>query len=347
MAIFAPDVAIDLGTSNTLLYVRGRGIMINEPSILVTDAKNTDMILAVGDEARFQLGRTTGMLNTVVPMRDGTITDFDMASKMVRYYLQKAIGPSRLFRPRAVVAVPSSLSDVQRNIVQDAVVKAGCKQVYLIEKPYAAAIGTGLPVFEPTGSMIVDIGGGTTDAAVVSIGGNVISTSIEVGGFKMDQAIANYIKTHFKMIIGARTAEDVKCDLGTALPLTENRRIRIRGKDIISAAAKEIEFTSVQCYEALRDPCKAILNTIKWVLERTPPELASDVMRGGIHLTGGGAQLFALDQYIASELGIPVLLAKEPTDCTIIGLGYLLENMQLLPSGSRMTSTAKRGGTSY
>lgn len=345
MAIFAPDVAIDLGTTNTMIYVRGRGIMVSEPSIIVTDAKDTHTILAVGDEARFQLGRTTNLLNTVLPIRDGTIIDFEMAVQMIRYYLQKAIGTSRLFRPKAVVSVPCTLSDVQRKIVQDAVQKAGCKQVYLIEKPYAAAIGTGLPVFEPTGSMIVDIGGGTTDVALVSIGGIVMAQSIQVGGSKMDQAIANYIKTRFNMVIGARTAEDIKGDLGTAMPLTENRRIRIRGKDLISAAAKDIDFTSAQCYEALHEPCQAILAAIKWVLERTPPELASDVMRNGIHLTGGGSQLFALDQYIASELGIPVLLAKDPVECTVFGLGYLLENMQLLPSGSRMTSTAKRGSS--
>lgn len=347
MALFAPDVAIDLGTSNTMIYVRERGIMVSEPSIIVTDAKDHHIIRAVGDEARFQLGRTTNMLNSVLPMRGGTIIDFDMAVQMLRYYLMKAIGTSRLFRPKAVVSIPCNLSDVQRKIVQDAVTKAGCKQVYLIEKPYAAAIGTGLPVFEPTGSMVVDVGGGSTDVALVSIGGIVVAQSVQVGGNKMDEAISAYIKRNANMLIGARTAEDVKCDLGTALKLVENRRIRIRGKDLISAAAKDIEFTSAQCYEALHEPCQAILAAIKWVLERTPPELASDVMRGGIHLTGGGAQLFALDQYIASELGIPVLLAKEPTDCTIIGLGYLLENMQLLPSGSRMTSTAKRGGTSY
>lgn len=302
MRINAPSIAIDLGTANTMIYVRSRGILVNEPSIIVTDARDTHTIRAVGEEARFQLGRTTNLLSSTLPIRNGTIDDFDLAVQMLRYYIHKAIGASYLSGPKAIVSVPCTLSDVQRKTVHDVLSRAGVKHVQLIDKPYAAAIGSGLPVFEPTGSMVVDIGGGTTDVAVVSIGGIVVAQSIPVGGTKMDEAVASYIKRNFNILIGARTAEDVKCDLGAALKLNENRRIRIRGKDIISSAAKDIEFTSQQCYEALIEPCQAILQAIKWVLERTPPELAADVMRSGIHLTGGGSQLYALDQYIATEL---------------------------------------------
>ena len=330
MAFFAPEIGIDLGTSNTVVYVRGRGIVIREPTMVVIDSGNKRNVRAVGDEAKFLMGRTSEALTVVKPLKNGSIADFDLTEMLLRYFIRKAIGVSHVVKPKVVVSVPANLPAVARKAVSEAAEIAGAKTVYLIEKPFAAAIGSGLPVYEPVGSMVVDIGGGTTDVAIVSLGGIVVAQSVQVGGAKMDEAIINYIKREFNMLIGDRTAEDVKIDLATAMPLVEGRQVRIRGRDLLSPQAMDIEFTSAQAYEALREPCRAIIAAIKWVLERTPPELAADIMRGGIHLTGGGAQLFAMDQYIATELGIPVLIAKEPEDCTVMGLGYLVENIQLL-----------------
>ncbi|MGN0746302.1 MAG: rod shape-determining protein [Aristaeellaceae bacterium] len=330
MAFFAPEIGIDLGTSNTVVYVRGRGIVISEPTMVVIDSGNKRNVRAVGDEAKFLMGRTSEALTVVKPIRNGSIADFDLTEMLLRYFIRKAIGVSHVVKPKVVVSVPANLPAVARKAVSEAAEIAGAKTVYLIEKPFAAAIGSGLPVYEPVGSMVVDIGGGTTDVAIVSLGGIVVAQSVQVGGTKMDEAIINYIKREFNMLIGDRTAEDVKIDLATAMPLVEGRQVRIRGRDLLSPQAMDIEFTSAQAYEALREPCRAIIAAIKWVLERTPPELAADIMRSGIHLTGGGAQLFAMDQFIATELGIPVLIAKEPEDCTVMGLGYLVENIQLL-----------------
>jgi len=335
MAFFAPEIGIDLGTSNTVVYVRGRGIVISEPTMVVVDSNNKRNVRAVGDEAKFLLGRTSDALTVVRPIRGGSIADFDMTEMLIRYFIRKAIGVSHVVKPKVLVSVPAGLPAVSRKAVSEAAEVAGAKTVYLIEKPFAAAIGSGLPVYEPVGSMVVDIGGGTTDVAIVSLGGLVVAQSIQVGGAKMDEAMINYIKREFNMLIGDRTAEDVKIDLASAMPLSEGRQVRIRGRDLLSPQAMDIDFTSAQAYEAIREPCRAILAAIKWVLERTPPELAADIMRSGIHLTGGGAQLFAMDQFIATELGIPVLIAKEPEDCTVMGLGYLVENMQLLSSLSK------------
>ena len=332
MAFFAPDIGIDLGTSNTVVYVRGRGIVISEPTMVVVDSGNKRSVRAVGDDAKFLLGRTSDALTVVRPIRGGSIADFDMTEMVLRYFMRKAIGVSHVVKPKVVVSIPAGMPAVARKAVSEAAEIAGAKTVYLIEKPFTAAIGSGLPVYEPVGSMVVDIGGGTTDVAVVSLGGLVVAQSVQVGGVKMDEAIINYIKREFNMLIGDRTAEDVKLDLASAMPLTEGRQVRIRGRDLLSPQAMDIEFTSSQAHEAIKEPCRAILAAIKWVLERTPPELAADIMRSGIHLTGGGAQLFAMDQFIATELGIPVLIAKEPEDCTVMGLGYLVENMQLLAS---------------
>ncbi|MBQ7304879.1 MAG: rod shape-determining protein, partial [Clostridia bacterium] len=287
---------------------------------------------AVGDEAKFLLGRTSDALTVVRPLKGGSISDFDMTEMLIRYFIRKASGVSHVIKPKVVVSIPVGLPAVSRKAVTEAAQVAGAKTVYLVEKPFAAAIGSGLPVYEPVGNMVVDIGGGTTDVAVVSLGGLVVAQSIQVGGVKMDEAIINYIKREFNMLIGDRTAEDVKLDLAAAMPLSEGRQVRIRGRDLLSPQAMDIEFTSAQAHEAIKEPCRAILAAIKWVLERTPPELAADIMRSGVHLTGGGAQLFAMDQFIATELGIPVLIAKEPEDCTVMGLGYLVENMQLLTS---------------
>ncbi len=340
MPFVAPDVAIDLGTSNTLVYVRSRGVVISEPTVVVVSTQDKRMVRAVGDEAKFLLGRTRDSLSAVMPIRYGAISDFDAAVVLVHYFLRKAIGSSFLVKPRVLVAVPSGLSAISRKAITEAVKEAGAKKVILVEKSLAAAIGCMLPVYDPTGSMVVDIGGGTTDTAIVSLGGIVVSQSIQVGGSRMDDAIVAYLKKNSSMLIGDRTAEEVKIDLASALPASENRYVHIRGRDLLSAHAMNVEFSSAQAYEAITEPCMAILASVKWVLERTPPELAADIMRGGIHLCGGGSQLTALDQFIGQQTGIPVFLAREPEDSTVIGLGHILENPELMESVSRSAINA-------
>ena len=318
MAIVAPDIGIDLGTSNTLVYVRGKGIVVSEPTVVVVESDNKRNVKAIGEEARIMKGRITGGVIDIHPLREGVISDFDMTKIMIQYFIREAIGVSHLLKPRVLITVPCSISNIERHAVMEAAKVAGARQVHIIEKPFAAAIGSGLPVYDASGSMIVDIGGGTTDVAVISL------------GVKMDEAIINFIKREFNMLIGDRTAEEVKMDLGSALPLEEERKALVRGRDLITSLPQTTEISSTQVYDALSEPCMAVLSAIKWVLERTPPELSADVMRTGIHLAGGGALLFGMDQYIASELGIPVLLAKEPTDCAAMGIGYLAENIELL-----------------
>ena len=337
MGIVAHDLGVDLGTSNTLVYVKHKGIVISEPTIVVVESTGERKILAVGDDARIMLGRTTEGILAVRPMREGVITDFDMTVEMIRYFIHKAIGSSYLVRPRLFLSFPCSISPIERRAVSEASKQAGARKVFLVEKPFLSALGSGLPVYDPNGCMVVDIGGGTTDVAVISLGGVVISHSVRVGGTKMDEAILNFIKHEFNIVIGDRTAEEVKLDLGSALPLKDDRRARIRGRDMVTNLPQTTEITSAQIYEAIREPCLAILGAIKWVLERTPPELAADIMHNGIYLTGGSALLYGMDQMIASELGIPVLLAKEPADCAVLGLGYLIENFELLEHMDRVS----------
>ena len=336
MHIKAPDIGIDLGSSNTMLYVAKRGIVIHEPTLVVVDGGNRRQVQSVGDEARHAYGRTSGTQTLIHPIRNGVIADFDMTALMIKYFLRKAIGASNVIKPKVVVSVPAGMDEINRKALTQAVRESGVKKIYLMEKPFAAALGSDLPVYDPIGSMVVDIGGGTTDVAVISLGGLVVSQSIPVGGKKMDEAIINHIKREFKMLIGERTAENVKMDLGSAMPLTEERRVHIRGRDLLSPQAMDIEYTSQQAYQAIHEPCKAIVGAIRWVLERTPPELAADILRTGVHLTGGGAQLYAMDQYIATELGIPVLVARDPADCTIKGLGHIVENIPLYSQVGRM-----------
>ena len=330
MGFVAHDLGVDLGTSNTLVYVKHKGIMISEPTIVVVDAGNERKVRAVGDDAKIMLGRTTEGVMAVRPMREGVITDFDMTEIMIQYFMRKAIGSSYLVKPRLFLSYPCSISAIERRAVGEAAKYAGSRKVMLVEKPFAAALGSGLPVFDPNGCMVVDIGGGTTDAAVISLGGVVISHSVRVGGVKMDEAIIDFIKREFNILIGDRTAEEVKLDLGSALPLRDERRARIRGRDMVTNLPQTTEITSTQIYEALHEPCMAILGAIKWVLERTPPEPAADIMHNGVYLTGGGSLLYGMDQLIASELGIPVLLSKEPMDCAALGLGNIIENYELL-----------------
>ncbi|MBN1778176.1 MAG: rod shape-determining protein [Clostridiales bacterium] len=330
MGFVARDLGIDLGTSNTLVYVKGKGIVVNEPTIVVVTSDHKQRVRAVGDDAKIMLGRTTEGITAIRPMREGIISDFEMAQILIQYFMRKAIGSSYLMKPRTFLSCPSSISPIERRAVLEAAKSSGARKVYLVEKPFASALGSGLPVFEPNGCMVVDIGGGTTDIAIISLGGVVISHSIRVGGVKMDEAIVNFIKREFNILIGDRTAEEVKLDLGAALPINEERRARIRGRDLITNLPQTTEISSAQIYEAIHDPCVAVLSAIKWLLERTPPELTADVMHNGIYLTGGGAQLYGMDQMIASELGIPVLLAKEPADCAVLGLGNIIENFDVL-----------------
>ena len=336
MPFTAPDLGIDLGTSNISVYVSGRGIVISEPTLVVVERENKHTVRAVGDEARFLYGRSPEKLMAVSPIRNGQVSDFDMAQLMLKYFLRKAIGISYLGKPRVIVSIPCGMDDVNRKALTEAVRLAGAKHVFLIEKPFAGAIGSGLPVYDPVGNMVVDIGAGTTDVAVISLGGLVVSQSINVGGDQIDEALMNYLKNECNIIVGRNTAENVKKDLATAIPLEEPRSILVRGINQLNTSAGTIQFTSDQAWRAVRDPCEAILKSVKWVLERTPPELCADIMRSGIHLTGGASMLFALDQYISEKLDIPVLLARDPADCCILGIGYLTENIQLvLPQDRR------------
>ncbi len=336
----APYLGIDLGSAYTQIYLKHKGIIISEPTLVVVEGSSKKTVHAVGDEARRLLGRTNASRSIIKPIRNGAIADFDMTVLMLKYFIRKAIGTNNLVKPHVAVSVPAGLDDVNRKALTEAVRLAGAGRVYLVEKPLAAALGSGLPVYEPVGSMVVDIGGGTTDVAVVSLGGLVVSQSIPVGGAKMDEAIINHIKREFSMLIGDRTAEDVKIDLASAMPLEDPRSVRIRGRDLLSPQAMDIEYTSKQAFMAVSEPCRAIVASIKWVLERTPPELASDILRGGIYMTGRGSQLYAMDRYVATELGIPVRLAKESGDCTALGLGYILENMALLQERGFMPENA-------
>ena len=330
MPLTAPDIGIDLGSSNTAVYVSGRGIVISEPTVVVVERENRRTVRAVGDEARFLYGRSPEKLVTVSPIRSGQVSDFDMTQLMLKYFIRKAIGISYLGKPKVIVSIPCGLDDINRKALTEAVRLSGAKHVFLIEKPFAGAIGTGLPVYDPVGTMVVDVGAGTTDVAVISLGGLVVSQSVAVGGDRMDEALMNYLKRECNIIVGRNTAENVKKDLATAIPLEEPRTILVRGINQLNTSAGTIHFNSTQAYEAIREPCEAILKAIRWVLERTPPELCADIMRGGIHLTGGGSMLFALDQYISEKLDIPVLLARDPADCCILGIGYLTENIQLV-----------------
>jgi len=335
MGFVAPDLGFDLGTSNTLVYVKHKGVVVSEPTIVVVDSTNERRVRAVGNDARIMLGRTTEGVMAVKPMHEGVITDFDITKILIEYFKRKAIGSSHLLGPRVFLSYPCSLSSIERRAVSEAAHAARCRKVYMVEKPFLAALGSGLPVFEANGCMVVDIGGGTTDVAVLSLGGTVISHSIRVGGAKLDEAIIHFIQREFNILIGDRTAEEVKLDLSAALPLREERRARIRGRDMVTNLPQTTEITSSQIYEAIHEPCLAILGAIKWVLERTPPELAADIMHNGIYLTGGGSLLYGLDQMIASELGIPVLLSKQPMECAAQGLGNIIENFDMLQTLKR------------
>ena len=326
---FSRNIGIDLGTANTLVYVKGKGVVLREPSV-VAIRKDTGSILAVGEEAKRMIGRTPGNIVAIRPMKDGVIADFDVTQIMLRHFIAKAYHHRSLFLPLVVVCVPSGVTEVEKRAVLDATKQAGAKEAFLIEEPMAAAIGAGLPVEEPTGSMIVDVGGGTSEVAVISLGGIVSSRSLRVGGDEMDEAIINYIKKTYNLMIGERTAEEVKIRIGSAFRITDEEHMEIRGRDLVTGLPKVLTISSWEIEAALAEPVSAIMETIKITLERTPPELAADIMEKGIIMSGGGSLLKGLDKLIAEETGMPVYLAENPLDCVVLGAGKALSAIDLL-----------------
>ncbi len=326
---FIKDLGVDLGTANTLVYIKGKGIVAREPSVVAIQA-NTKQVLAVGEEAKRMIGRTPGNIIAIRPLKDGVIADFDITKSMLKHFIRKATKRRTFFQPRVVVCVPSGVTEVEKRAVEEAAIHAGARDAYLIEEPMAAAIGAGLPVQEPTGSMIVDIGGGTTEVAIISLGGIVTSKSIRVGGDELDDSIVNFIKKEYSLMIGERTAEEVKIAIGTADINSKEETMEIRGRDMISGLPKTINVNSTEVYNAMKEPIFNIVDAIKSTLEKSPPELASDIMEFGIMLTGGGALLEGLDRLIIKETGIPVHIADNPLDCVAIGTGKALDSIEVL-----------------
>ncbi|MDR7578038.1 MAG: rod shape-determining protein [Armatimonadota bacterium] len=334
---FSRDMGIDLGTANTLVYVRHEGIVLREPSVV---AKRSDgAILAVGDEAKRMIGRTPSDIHAMRPLRDGVIADFDTTATMLSYFIRKGMRGRSLLRPRVIVGIPSGVTEVEKRAVIDATLQAGAREAYLIEEPMAAAIGAGLPVSEPVGSMVVDIGGGTTEVAVISLGGIVTSKSIRIGGDEMDEAIIQYARKAYNLLIGERTAEEIKIAIGSAYPLREEQAVDVRGRDLVSGLPRTVRMTSAEIREALREPVAAIVDAVKQTLERTPPELSADIVERGIVLAGGGSLLRGLDRLLAEETGMPVTLTDDPLSAVVLGTGRALEEIDTL---KKVLLTAKR-----
>jgi rod shape-determining protein MreB len=340
---FTKDLGIDLGTANTLVYVKGKGIVVREPSVVAlrTDTKSIE---AVGNDAKKMIGRTPGNIRAVRPMKDGVIADFETTSTMIKYFIRQAQKQRWLFHrhPNVMVCVPSGITSVEKRAVEDATKQAGARDAYTIEEPFAAAIGADLPVWEPTGSMVVDIGGGTTEVAVISLGGIVTSRSIRIAGDEMDEAITQYIKRTYNLMIGERTSEQIKMEIGSALTIEERAGMEIRGRDLVSGLPKTMSITSKEITDALYDTVNSIVDAVKITLEKCPPELAADIMDRGIVLTGGGGLLRNLDKLLARETGMPVLVADNPLDCVAIGTGKALENIHLFKMKAGPTSRYRR-----
>ncbi len=327
--MFSNDLAIDLGTANTLVYVRGEGIVLNEPSIVaIHQADNS--VLAVGHEAKAMLGRTPGNIVSIRPLKDGVIADFDVTEKMLHYFIAKVHRRRTLVRPRIVIGVPSGITQVEKRAVRDSAMQAGAREVYLIEEPMAAAIGAGLPIQEPGGNMIVDIGGGTTEVAVISLSGIVYCKSVRIAGDEMDESIIQYIKKHYNLLVGERRAEELKITLGSAYPMGDRPTMEVKGRDLIDGIPKTIVITEEEVREALRDPVATIVETVRTCLERTPPELAADIVDKGIVLTGGGALLKGLDMLLRHETNLPVAASDDPLSCVALGTGKVLDELDLL-----------------
>jgi rod shape-determining protein MreB len=321
-------MAVDLGTANTLVYVRGKGIILNEPSVVAVNVKDGKP-LAVGAEAKRMIGRTPSHIQAIRPLKDGVIADFDICERMLRYFISK-VHPGRFAKPRIVICVPSGCTGVEQRAVLEAAEYAGARKAWIIEEPMAAAIGSGLPVHEPTGNMVVDIGGGTTEVAVISLGGIVTSQSVRVGGDELDSAIISYVKKEYSLALGERTAEEIKIELGSACPLEEELHAEIRGRDLISGLPKNIVITTQEIRKAIEEPVTAIIDAVKDTLDKTPPELAADIMEQGIMLTGGGALLHGLDSRLQAETGMPIVIAKDPLICVAVGSGQCLEEPEVL-----------------
>jgi len=326
------DIGIDLGTANTFVYVKGKGVVLREPSVVaIQKNRDKDVILAVGSEAKEMIGRTPGNIVAIRPMKDGVIADFDITLEMLRYFISQAYRRSWFRRkPRVVVCVPSGVTAVEERAVKEASIQAGAREVHLIEEPMAAAIGAGLPVSEPNGSMVVDVGGGTTDAAIISLGGIVTHRSIRVGGDDIDESIMHYIKRKYNLMIGERTAEDIKITIGSALLEEDKKTMLIRGRDMVSGLPKTLELSAAEINVAMQDPISTILEAIRITLEKTPPELAADIMDRGIVMTGGGSLLTNLDRMISKDTGMPVVVAENPLDCVVLGTGKVLDQLKLL-----------------
>ena len=333
-SLFSQDLAIDLGTANTLVYTKQRGIVIREPSVVAVqkDSRGRIQVLAVGEEAKQMLGRTPGSITAIRPMKDGVISDFDITQEMLRYFIRQTQGKFSFFRfkPRIIIAVPSGITQVERRAVKEAAESAGAREVFLIEEPMAAALGAGLPVTEASGSMIVDIGGGTTEVAVISLAGIVYSDSARVGGDKMDESIAEYIKQKYNLLIGERTAEDIKISIGTAFIKEEPRSYEVRGRDLVTGIPKTLVLGEEEVLEALSDVCAQIVKTIRNALESTPPELAADIVDRGIVLAGGGSLLSGIDDLLRAEVGLPIFHADDPLTCVATGSGKVLDEIDLL-----------------
>ncbi|HKL27130.1 MAG TPA: rod shape-determining protein [Desulfuromonadales bacterium] len=332
LGIFSNDLAIDLGTANTLVYLKGKGVVVSEPSVVAVrkDHHGQKKVLAVGTEAKNMLGRTPGSIVAIRPMKDGVIADFDITEEMLRYFIRKIHNRQALVRPRIVICVPSGITQVEKRAVRESAESAGAREVYLIEEPMAAAIGAGLPITEASGNMIVDIGGGTTEVAVISLAGIVFAKSVRVGGDKMDEALVQHIKRKYNLLIGERTAEQIKIQIGSAYPEDEVHTMEVKGRDLVSGIPKTLEIDSKEVREAISEPINAILEAVRISLERTPPELAADIVDKGIVLAGGGALLRNMDLLIREETGLPVVIAEDPLSCVVIGSGKVLDELDLL-----------------
>ena len=333
---FASEVGIDLGTANVLIYIQGKGIVLNEPSVVALN-KDSGEVLAVGEDARLMLGRTPSNIIAVRPLKDGVISDYDTTERMLKFFIRKTCGSGRFFKPRIMVCVPSGVTEVEKRAVSEAATMAGAKEVFLMEEPIAAAIGAGLDIMSPDGVMVIDIGGGTTDIAVISLGGIVTSTSVKIAGDRFDDAIIKYMRKTHKIFIGERTAEQLKFNIGTAFPREESVSMECRGRDMVSGLPVSVTVTSEEMYDALDEPLSAICEAVHSVLEKTPPEIAADISSSGIMLTGGGALLWGMDRRVEDRTKIKVRVAEDPKSCVAVGTGQALKHMGAI-SSNRMSN---------